>query len=152
MQGLSLLNYMEGLLKSLESFFLDSVEGWWLVQLSPVIKLVSIIIGVSSRFMDLCTIIITVHMPLGHNVEDEVFLGFPGSPWSITKFGLGRVPTRVSEKGPCDAFGVCSVCVKERKMEYNSSGVKTCKCVLLETLGVLLTEGSTWNPYWELFP
>ena len=71
------------------------------------------------RFMDPCILVFT--MP---NVDDEGFPGIPLSPWSINTFSFGHVLTRVFEKGSYGVLGVCSVCVKERKMDYNSPGVK----------------------------
>lgn len=102
--------------------------------------------------MDPHIMVLLMPIFLGHNVDDEGFPGHPRSHWSKTKFGLGLVLEKVSKKVPCSEFFIFCVCARERKVEFNSSGVKTCKFLLLETLGDFPTSEFLWNPDWALSP
>ena len=82
--------------------------------------------------MDPNTFMLTMPKPLGCNVGGTI------------KFGLSSVLARASKEVPYGTTCVCSVCVTQRKMECNFSGVKTCNREALENLGKVFTSGSTW--------
>lgn len=109
-------------------------------------------VGVSLRFTDPRTMVIPVPNFLVSNIGGIGFMELPHYPWSWTKFGLGSILDRVSKKGPYSAMSIYCVCVIETRMDLSSSGVKMCKCLILETFGSLLRQELTWNPNWALSP